>query len=66
VLRRFVRDGVLAESAEPAGGRARRRAAALLPPDRLRAARGRGRGARMEKALAMARSKNLVRKPRLA
>jgi DNA-binding PadR family transcriptional regulator len=66
VLRRFVEDGVLAESAA--------RPVAALDDERRRYFRltdfGRrvaaAEAVRMEKALAMARSKNLVRKTRLA
>jgi DNA-binding PadR family transcriptional regulator len=66
VLRRFVEDGVLAESAA--------RPVAALDDERRRYFRltdfGRrvaaAEAARMEKTLAMARSKNLVRKTRLA
>jgi DNA-binding PadR family transcriptional regulator len=66
VLRRFVADGVLAESAaRPAAALddERRRYFRLTDHGRRVAAAEAGR---MEKALAMARSKNLVRKPRLA
>jgi DNA-binding PadR family transcriptional regulator len=66
ILRRFVADGLLAESAE--------RPAASLDDERRRyfglTEFGRrvavAEGQRMEKALAMARAKNLIRKPRLA
>jgi DNA-binding PadR family transcriptional regulator len=66
ILRRFVADGLLAESAE--------RPAASLDDERRRyfglTEFGRrvavAEGLRMEKALAMARAKNLIRKPRLA
>ena len=66
ILRRFVSDGLLAESGErPAASLddERRRYFALTEYGRRVAA---AEGQRMETALAMARSKNLIRKPRLA
>jgi DNA-binding PadR family transcriptional regulator len=66
ILRRFVADGLLAESADrPAASLddERRRYFGLTEFGRRVAA---AEGQRMEKALAMARAKNLIRKPRLA
>jgi DNA-binding PadR family transcriptional regulator len=66
ILRRFVSDGLLEESGErPAAALddERRRYFGLTDYGRRVAA---AEGQRMETALAMARSKNLIRKPRLA